>query len=220
MRQTRSSIAIGLVVVTAAFLSTLGHTSASSSAPSPSDRVVPPSLRQVSGRSPGRATTEGVPAAIDDDRLVTEEDGALPDGVTVFDDEHPGIANLEAALRQALREAASQAADDGIELDINSGWRSVDYQDRLLRQAVADYGSKREAARWVATPDTSPHVSGMAVDIGSVDATAWLAKSGAHFGLCPIYRNEPWHYEMRPKAVEHGCPRPYADPTRDPRMQP
>jgi hypothetical protein len=51
----------------------------------------------------------------------TEADGALPDGVTVFDDEYPGVANLDPDLLQALREAATDAADDGIEFYVNSG---------------------------------------------------------------------------------------------------
>ena len=63
-------------------------------------------------------------------------------------------------------------------------------------------------------------MSGDAVDIGLGDATAWLSKHGAGYGLCQIYRNEPWHYELRPKAIDRGCPRMYADPTHDPRMQP
>ena len=81
------------------------------------------------------------------------------------------------------------------------------------------YGSEREAARWVATPSTSAHVSGDAVDIGPVGATAWLAEHGAAYGLCRVYGNEPWHYELRPEAIAHGCPPMYADPTQDPRMQ-
>ena len=76
-----------------------------------------------------------------------------------------------------------------------------------------------EAARWVATPETSAHVSGDAVDIGPLDATAWLSEHGAGYGLCQIYGNEPWHYELRPDAVDDGCPAMYADPTQDPRMQ-
>ncbi len=43
---------------------------------------------------------------------------------------------------------------------------------------------------------------------------------GAEYGLCQIVRNEPWHYELRPEAIDHRCPRMYADPTHDPRMQP
>jgi hypothetical protein len=62
-------------------------------------------------------------------------------------------------------------------------------------------------------------VSGDAVDIGPSGAAAWLAAHGAAYGLCQIYGNEPWHYELRPEAVADGCPPMYADPTQDPRMQ-
>ena len=148
-----------------------------------------------------------------------EADGALPRGVTVFDDETPGVANLDSDLLAALRQAATDAADDGVEFFVDSGWRSPKYQERLLHEAVSKYGSKEEAARWVATPNTSAHVLGHAVDIGHVDAAAWLSEHGAVYGLCQIYRNEPWHYELRRQASDHGCPPMYADPTHDPRMQ-
>jgi LAS superfamily LD-carboxypeptidase LdcB len=148
-----------------------------------------------------------------------EADGVVPDGVSVFDDEYPAVANLDAALLRALRRAATEAAEGGVELSVGSGWRSPEYQEHLLREAVSKYGSEKEAARWVATPDTSPHVSGDAVDIGHAAGTAWLSRHGTRYGLCQIYRNEPWHYERRPEAVDHGCPRMYADPTHDPRMQ-
>ena len=124
------------------------------------------------------------------------------------------------ALLGALRRAATAAAGDGVRFLVDSGWRSPEYQEQLLQEAVAKYGSAKEAARWVATPTTSAHVSGDAVDIGPSKATSWLSKHGAAYGLCQIYRNEPWHYELRPDAVEHGCPAMYADPTQDPRMQP
>ena len=66
-------------------------------------------------------------------------------------------------------------------------------------EAVSKYGSEAEAARWVATPNTSAHVSGDAVDIGPSGAAAWLSEHGAAYGLCQIYGNEPWHYELRPE---------------------
>lgn len=148
-----------------------------------------------------------------------EADGVVPDGTTVFDDSVPAVAELDPGLLKALRRAAKAAAGDGVEFSVNSGWRSPAYQDRLLREAVAKYGSRDEAARWVATAATSPHVSGEAVDIGRSQATAWLSRHGADYGLCQIYENEPWHYELRSEAIGHGCPRSYADPTEDPRMQ-
>jgi D-alanyl-D-alanine carboxypeptidase len=201
-RRTLNPTALSLVVVTAAIIGTLVYQSASNLAPSFSE------LRGDHGATPTEA-----------DGAVTEADGALPDGVTVFDDEYPGVANLDPDLLQALREAAADAADDGIEFSLNSGWRSQEYQHHLLRDAVSEYGSEEEAARWVATVDTSAHVSGNAVDIGSLDATTWLSEHGAEYGLCQIYANESWHYELRPLAIDRGCPPIYADPTHDPRMQ-
>ncbi len=148
-----------------------------------------------------------------------EADGAVPDGTTVFDDEVPGVANLDPDLLAALREAATDATGDGVHFIVDSGWRSAAYQERLLQEAISKYGSEAEAARWVATPATSSHVSGDAVDIGPSDAASWLSEHSAGYGLCQIYANESWHYELRPEAVDHGCPAMYADPTHDPRME-
>jgi hypothetical protein len=148
-----------------------------------------------------------------------EAGGAVPAGTTVFDNEVPGVAKLDPALLRALRQAATAAADDGVRFVVNSGWRSAAYEDELRREAIAKYGSEQEAAKWVATGTTSPHVSGKAVDLGPSAATSWLSAHGAAYGLCQIYGNEPWHYELRPQAVDQGCPAMYADPTQDPRMQ-
>jgi zinc D-Ala-D-Ala carboxypeptidase len=143
--------------------------------------------------------------------------GALPDDASVFDDHYPGITRLHPDLLSALRRAATDAG--AIRFVVNSGWRSPAYEDELRREAVARYGSEQEAARWVATGTTSQHVSGDAVDVGPTAADSWLAQHGAAYGLCQIYANEPWHYELRDGAATHGCPQMYADPTHDPRMQ-
>ena len=202
-RRAPSLVLVGLAVVSAAIIGTVVRQSAPSSAPS---------FSEVRRSDHGGTTTE-------DDGAVTEDDGALPDGVTVFDDEYPGVANLDPALLRALREAATVAAGDGIEIQVNSGWRSPEYQEQLLREAVSEYGSEEEAARWVASANTSAHVSGDAVDIGPFDATTWLSEHGAHYGLCQVYRNESWHYELRPEATSRGCPPMHDGPTHDPGMQ-
>ncbi|MFF1692726.1 M15 family metallopeptidase [Streptomyces sp. NPDC058257] len=155
----------------------------------------------------------------EDGGALGEADGAVPDGTTVFDDGVPAVAKLDPELLEALRQAAKNAEGDGVRFSVNSGWRSPEYQDQLLREAVTKYGSEAEAARWVATAKTSPHVSGEAVDIGRSNATAWLSEHGPDYGLCQIYRNEPWHYELRSEAIDDGCPQMYTDPTQDPRMQ-
>jgi hypothetical protein len=152
-------------------------------------------------------------------RALGAADGVVPNGTTVFDGGIPGVAKLDSDLLGALRRAASDAAGDGVQFYVDSGWRSPEYQERLLREAISKYGSVEAARRWVATPETSAHVSGDAVDIGPSAAAAWLSEHGAAYGLCQIYGNEPWHYELRPEAVDHGCPAMYADPTHDPRLQ-
>lgn len=148
-----------------------------------------------------------------------EAPGAVLRGVTIFDADSPAVANLDPDLRRALHRAARDAAEDGVEILVNSGWRSAEDQQRLLRQAVSKYGSEENAARWVATPQTSSHVSGHAVDVGPSRAAAWLSRFGAEYQLCQIYKKEPWHYELRPEAVHDGCPSMYVDPSQDPRMQ-
>jgi len=149
-----------------------------------------------------------------------EADGVIPDGaaVSVFDEQLPAVGQLDPDLLDALQRAATDAEAAGLRLRVNSGWRSPEHQQQLLQDAIAEYGSQEEAARWVATPETSAHVTGDAVDIGPHDAAEWLSEHGAAHGLCPIYRNEPWHFELRPDAVDDGCPPMYADPTEDPRM--
>ena len=196
----------GLLVVIAAIAAALGYQSlgSSSSTDAPVIDVLHSEHRGLRSEHSG---------------ALGQADGAVPARTTVFDDGIPGVANLDSDLLSALRQAATDAANGGVVFFVDSGWRSPAYQEQLLRQAVSKYGSVEAAARWVATPNTSAHVSGDAVDIGHLDATAWLSKRGATYGLCQIYGNEPWHYELRPEAIDHGCPPVYADPTHDPRMQ-
>jgi D-alanyl-D-alanine carboxypeptidase len=213
----------GVLVVIAVIAAALGYqsgTSSSSTAASPID-VLRSEHRGLRSEHRGAlGEPDGAVVLRSEHRgALGEADGAVPDGVTVFDAEIPGVANLDPDLLGALRQAATDAADDGVEFFVDSGWRSPEYQNQLLREAVSEYGSEEKAARWVATPNTSAHVSGDAVDIGPFDATAWLSEHGAEYGLCQIYSNEPWHYELRPEAIGHGCPPMYADPTHDPRMQ-
>jgi hypothetical protein len=178
----------------------------------------PASSSSTDFASPTATAPVHVPRHAAPDSRLGVAGGAVPSGTTVFDSAVPGVARLDPELLAALRRAATEAADAGVRLTVDSGWRSPAYQEQLLQQAVSKYGSEAEAARWVATPQTSAHVKGEAVDLGSSGAT-WLSTHGAAYGLCRIYGNEPWHYELRTEAVDHGCPPVYADPTHDPRMQ-
>ena len=203
LARTRPAPVVALVLATAVLAAVLGHASASTSTPTVAQQLVSQLPRPALHHRAGPGT----------------DDGVVPDDVTVFDDRYPAVTRLDPGLLDALRRAAKDAAGDGVVLYVNSGWRSPAYQERLLDEAIAEYGSRTQAARWVATPTTSPHVAGEAVDIGHSDAATWLSHHGAAYGLCRVYGNEPWHFELRPRALTDGCPATYADPSGDPRLR-
>ena len=127
-----------------------------------------------------------------------------------FDGGRPTVDNLDPDLLDAVRAAARDAHGDGVELSITSGWRSRAHQQQLFDDAVDTYGSAEEARRYVSTPDTSAHVTGDAVDIGPTDADDWLRRHGADYGLCQMFANEIWHFEL---ATTPGgeCPEMFPD---------
>lgn len=131
--------------------------------------------------------------------------GELAAPAAIDDDSLPAIAHLDPALRDAVRGAAAAAAADAVAFEITGGWRSREYQQWLLDDAITTYGSEEIARQFVATPDRSHHVTGHAVDVGPLDAQFWLIERGAEWGLCQIYANERWHFEV---ATDPGgeCP--------------
>jgi len=169
-------------------------------------QVSAPVATSVPTAEPTVAPTPTRTAAID------EDDGAFVDeeDLSPFDDSHPALANLDPNLLAALQAAATDAEASGIPMVVTSGWRSPEYQQSLLDEAIVTYGSEDEALRWVLTPDRSSHVTGDAVDVGYTDAAYWMMENGNRYGLCQTYANEIWHYEL---AVEPGgtCPAPIED---------
>lgn len=133
--------------------------------------------------------------------------GWIPDDQTLspFDVSNPAVGQLDPALLNAVQEATRAAAAQGVQLRINSGWRSIGFQQRLFDDAVRTYGSVDIARQFVASPDVSKHVVGQAVDVAPAEADRWLIRNGARFGLCQIYANEIWHFEL---AVDQNgnCP--------------
>jgi hypothetical protein len=136
--------AVGVLVTIVAIVAALGSKSLV-----PSRSMVPSPSSAASLVDRSRSEQHGA---------LGEAGGAVPDGTTVFDDAVPGVANLDPALLRALRQAATDAADDGVEFVVDSGWRSPEHQEHVLNEAVLKYGSQERAIRWVATP-TPLHTS-------------------------------------------------------------
>lgn len=168
----------------------------------PTSRVIPTAVSEAQSD----LDTEGAEG-------ITADDGLIPEGQTLSPfANHPAVQNLDPELREAVQLATADANADGVEIVINSGWRSERYQQALLDEAIVTYGSEAEARKWVKTPKESSHVTGDAVDIGYTDADYWLIEHGSDYGLCQIYENEIWHFEL---ATTPGgtCPTPVTDAT-------
>ena len=121
-RRTPRTLVAALLVVSAAIIGALGYQSL---APSSSTATSP-----IAAEPPANRPHDGAPG--EHRRALGEADGAVPHGTTVFDDEIPGVANVDQDLLGALRRAATDAADDGVEFLLESGWRSPEYQKQLL----------------------------------------------------------------------------------------
>lgn len=133
--------------------------------------------------------------------------GYLPDGATLspYDTASQAIARLDPKLLAAIQDAARNASTQGVDITITSGWRSRGFQQRLFDDAVRRYDNVDVARQFVASPEESRHVVGEAVDIAGTGASDWLIRNGAQFGLCQIYANENWHFELATDAAGR-CP--------------
>ncbi|WP_380282136.1 M15 family metallopeptidase [Kitasatospora purpeofusca] len=161
----------------------------------PQTRAARAALSVTAGAATGTATATPTPTPT---ATGPEADGEIPDGraPSPFDTATPAVGNLDGPLREALQRAATDARAQRIEMTVTSGWRSKAYQQRLLDRAVTRYGSLEQARQFVNTPDKSAHVTGKAVDVGPTDADYWLIQHGARYGLCQVYANEIWHFEL------------------------
>jgi uncharacterized protein YcbK (DUF882 family) len=163
------------------------------------------------------AVVEKVTEVVDEAAsAVSEEDGRIEqDSLPLTEVDHPAIRGLDPALLDAVSKAAVLARRDGVQIMLTSGWRSEAYQQELLDEAVREYGSLSEALRWVQTPERSAHTKGDAVDVAPPRAYRWLRANGDRLGLCQVYRNEDWHFEL---VVPPGdsCPPPLPDGTATP----
>jgi hypothetical protein len=153
----------------------------------------PAGTGQRSGGLPGAPARAGAAG-------LTDDDGYIPDGSSLpLDSGLPAVTRLDPRLLSALRQAqaAMKQDGDGADITIADGWRSERYQEYLFAQAVREYGSEEEAEKWVKRGRDSAHVRGEAVDIADAAAMDFLNRFGNAWGLCQVYANEAWHFELR-----------------------
>lgn len=102
---------------------------------------------------------------------------------------------FKSSLDQMMADAAAAFGDGAV--TITSGFRSVERQAELYRQALEKYGSPEAARRWVAPPGESSHNFGVAADLGfmSDSVKQWVHENASKYGLNFRMNNEDWHIE-------------------------
>ena len=126
--------------------------------------------------------------------------------------------NLVGRMQSLTPETAAEwqsmvaaAAADGVTLMIVSGYRSIDYQARLIRKKINAGQTIEEILAVNAAPGFSEHHTGTAVDIATpgsrpltedfeeTDAFRWLVANAESFGFSMTYlRDNPWGFIYEP----------------------
>lgn len=129
---------------------------------------------------------------------------------------------------EAFKEMADAAAEDGITLIVNSGYRTYEYQKELYEQYESANGTDY-ADSYAARPNYSEHQTGLALDIVTYgmtmdnfdesDTYKWLIANCTDYGFILRYPEgkeeitgysyESWHYrylgkELAKKVEESG----------------
>lgn len=155
--------------------------------------------------------------------LVVNRTNTLPEDFKVTLKDFKG-ERVDERIYKSLEKMLDDAAKEGIELTVCSGYRSVETQNVLFERKVKEWmdtgmgeeASVLETQKYLQPPGASEHHTGLAVDIISpeyttldsgfadTDAYKWLEKNAAKYGFIERYKEdkeditgvsfEPWHY--------------------------
>jgi hypothetical protein len=137
---------------------------------------------------------------------VIGEDESLGESEIVEGTERPSDIHPQVLAR--FHSAQAAAKEVGIEMSIDSGFRTIETQNYLYQRAIKEHKTAEEAKKWVLPSDLSRHPWGLALDVNlnhDKSGASWLEANGGTFGLCRVYENEWWHFE--PLVAPGGiCP--------------
>lgn len=128
--------------------------------------------------------------------------------------EMPGGETVDARIYEPLSQMLADAADEGLEPFVASGFRTRAEQQGFMDDKINEYRSqgygeseaRALAEDWIALPGTSEHELGLAADINgaSYDLYIWLQQNSWRYGFIQRYpedktditgiSHEPWHY--------------------------
>lgn len=144
----------------------------------------------------------------------------VPDDLVTFDEKYCNgevqEGNREAVV--AFKNMYEAAKKEGLELVINSSYRSYQDQEEICNTYKELYG-EGYVSRYVALPGYSEHQTGLSFDIGSTSSNVfadskeyeWMLDNAYKYGFIlrftkanlsiTGFRSEPWHYRYVGKKI-------------------
>ena len=139
-----------------------------------------------------------------------------------------------ASAHGPLVEMLKAAKEDGIELKVESAYRSERYQKQIFKRMLEEGRTFEDIVRYVAPPGYSQHVLGTAVDFfpsnwrfADTPDYAWLKENAGQFGFAETYSRfnkmkmpwEAWHWNYTGSGTEKII-LPLLAPTSQKKSQP
>ncbi|MCP3890961.1 MAG: M15 family metallopeptidase [Desulfobulbaceae bacterium] len=133
--------------------------------------------------------------------------GRIPFSYTVNDSKIYVLVSTHSPLLKMLRAANEQ----GIRLQVSSGYRSIAYQRSIFKRMISEGRTFDDIIRYVAPPGYSEHMLGIAVDFypsnwrfASSEQYLWLTEHASDFGFRETYHKsnemkmpwEAWHWSL------------------------
>lgn len=104
---------------------------------------------------------------------------------------------LQSSAAEDLTDMIVAAAQDGVFIKVNYGFRDHDLQKQIFKRN----------RRYAAKPGNSKHEIGLAVDINGIkkdkNLRRWLKQNAARFGWKQTIKRERWHFEYQKQDTQH-----------------
>ena len=228
-RHLRPAVRRLLTVTAAACLAVGGISFALSRSAALPQAASVPARSAASQAEDSAAQAQQAQAMLDDPRMVlVNHTNKMPDGYTFTTKECGSATAINKTLQTEAAEAflsmQAAAAKDGVDVRMQSGYRSVSYQKKLYdnktqyyrNKGLSEAAAREKAAAIVNPPGCSEHNCGLAADLNSPEHTTldtgfadtaafrWLCENAEQYGFILRYPKEaesvtgityePWHW--------------------------
>lgn len=140
----------------------------------------------------------------------------IPNNLVCAESKYKDNVYIDKKVKEAFDKLKKDALKKGYQLDIESGYRDYDYQEKLYNKLEAEKGFTYAITR-VAKPGTSEHQTSLAIDfcvykddkcyieheIEEMEETKWVHQNAHKYGFIlrypegkediTKYSYEPWH---------------------------